>query len=171
MDLSETPITSLPSDLTVQDALNLRNCSSLVEVPEGVTARYMVDLAGCERLFTLPRSLQPGLVVTDGMLFARDCLVVQKMSEVEASMCLGLMAIHAFPHHHLKNLDGMQASVQSIDHKLRNRDFGQSFAVLDGAGVSTRGKEYYEQLRLLETVIRPRPSDALGKDQSGRNPA
>jgi hypothetical protein len=160
LNLSGGPITTLPAELALNE-LKLRHCPDLVDVPEGVVVQKLIDVTGCGRLFTLPRSLQPQMAITDGILFAKDCLVLPKMSEVEGAMCLGAKAIHAFPHHHLKNLEGMQETVRSIEHKLKQHPYGRTFAILSNARVGTRGNEFYGSLKLRLDV----PS-VLGAEKS-----
>ena len=130
LDLSGTPVVELPSQLTIKSDLVLRDCASLARVHEGITVAAAVDVRGCDRLFTLPRSVQPTIAITDGMMAGHNLVIVPEMTAEEASMCLGFKAIEAFPHRHFKNLDGMQDPVIAVDRDGRGRR-GYAVGVLE----------------------------------------
>ena len=115
LDLSGTPITEIPAKLTIKNELKLRSCASLAVINEGATVAKSIDVRECDMLFTLPRSIQPPIAITDGMMVANDWVVVPNMSAEEASMCLGFKGVEAFPSRHFKNLDRMQDAVVSIE--------------------------------------------------------
>ena len=115
LDLSGSPIEELPADLKVTTELKLHGCKRLSRIPEGVVVSGAIDLRGCDMLFTLPRSVQPSIAVTDGLMLAQDWVIVPKMAPEEASMCLGVKALEAFPHCHFKNLVRMQDPVTFVE--------------------------------------------------------
>lgn len=131
LDLSETAITELPADLTIKNELRLRHCAKLGAVDEGVTVKTFIDVTGCDVLFTLPRSVQPAIAATNGMLLANDRVFVPKMPGNEVSMCLGRKAIEAFPCRHFKNFDRMQVTVASIHHITKGAGKGHAFGILN----------------------------------------
>nr|MBA3578136.1 hypothetical protein [Sphingomonas sp.] len=98
LDLSGTAIVELPADLTISHELRLRSCSKLTTLNEGMSVGAGIDVRGCDMLFTLPRSVQPTIAITDGMMIIHDHVVVPKMSSEEAAMCLGVKGNAALPH-------------------------------------------------------------------------
>ena len=78
-------------------------------------------------LFTLPRSAQPTIAITDGMMIIDKQVVVPKMTAEEAAMCLGVRGSMALPHRHFKNIERMQMPVVAID---RNACRGRAVAAL-----------------------------------------
>jgi hypothetical protein len=127
LDLSGSPIEEIPAGITIENELKLRNCIELAQISEGATVRYAIDVRGCDKLFTLPNSVQPVTAITDGMMIANDWVVAPRMSGEEASMCLGRKAIDAFPERHFKNLVRMQDAVVSVD--TTEKGYRKSFAV------------------------------------------
>lgn len=146
LDLSETPIVELPADLTIKNELKLRNCARLTRVPEGVAVGGAVDVRGCDMLFTLPRSIQPWVAVTDGMMLANDWVVVPQMTAEEAGICLGTKAIQAFPHRHLKNLARMQDPVVSVDRDEKGLRRGRAVGALASARMQPRQRDHLRKL-------------------------
>lgn len=146
LDLSGTPIEKLPSVLTIKNELKLRECVRLGRVPEGVTVNSAIDVRGCDMLFTLPRSVQPWIAVTDGMMLANDWVVVPQMTAEEASMCLGAKAIEAFPHRHLKNLARMQDVVLSVDREEKGLLSGRAVGALKSVPMQPRQRDHLRQL-------------------------
>jgi hypothetical protein len=130
LDLSGTAIVELPADLTISHELRLRSCSKLTTLNEGMTVGTGIDVRGCDMLFTLPRSVQPTLAITDGMMLINDYVVVPKMSSEEAAMCLGVKANVALPHRHFKNLEHMQQPIAAVDQEGRNAGRGRAVATL-----------------------------------------
>lgn len=130
LDLSRAPIAELPADLTVKSELKLRDCARLTHIPEGVRVNGGIDVRGCDMLFTLPRSVQPRVAVTDGMMLAHDWIVAPSMTAEEASMCLGVKGIKAFPHRHFKNLAILREAVASVDRQGKGIGFGRALATL-----------------------------------------
>lgn len=114
LDLSWTAIRSIPAGTKVRSNLRLRGCRQLTEVGEGATVANAVDVRGCDLLFTLPQSMQPSIVITDGMAVINNHVIAPAMSANELSLCLGKKGIEAFPHRHLKNLEQMQEKVLEV---------------------------------------------------------
>lgn len=56
LDISNTSISELPADLSVESSLVLRDCKQLVKLPDGLTTGTL-DLQGCTQLAVLPRGL------------------------------------------------------------------------------------------------------------------
>ena len=127
LDLSRTSIEELPADLEIKNELKLRNCAQVRVISEGVIVENVIDVRGCDSLFTLPHSVQPRTVITDGMMIVHDWAVVPIMTGEEAGMCLGRKALEAFPHRHFKNLARMQDPVVSGD--LSEKSYRQQLAV------------------------------------------
>lgn len=146
LDLSGTPIASLPSKLTIKNELKLRNCTSLALIEEGVTVAKSIDVRGCDMLFTLPRSIQPPIVITDGMMVANDWVVVPEMSAEEASMCLGFKGIEGFPHRVFKNLDRMQDPILSIERGGKGFRKGRAVGFLKSDRVRHGREDFLRQL-------------------------
>lgn len=140
LDLSNTAITGLPSDLTITHELRLRDCERLATLGEGMTVGAGIDVRGCDMLFTLPRSIQPTIAITDGMMLINDHVVVPNMSSEEAAMCLGVKANIALPHRHFKNLERMQQPVAAVDQEGRIVGRGRAVATL-ASGVTKRPME------------------------------
>jgi hypothetical protein len=162
LDVSGSRVVELPADLTVTYELKLRGCSRLAIVNEGANVRGSIDVRGCDMLFTLPRSVQPAIAITDGMLIHNDEIVVAKMSAEEAAMCLGVKAIAAFPHRHFKNLDQMQKPVVAVEREGKGTCRGRAVAAL-GARVarSDRGAAIFREwvARLDEQLQLPGRSE------------
>ena len=146
LDLSDTPIEELPSELTIKNELKLRNCARLSRIPEGVIVHAGIDVRGCDMLFTLPRSIQPRVAVTDGMMLANDWVVVPQMTAEEASMCLGAKGIDAFPHRHFKNLARMQDAVTTIEPEGKGLCRGRAVGVLKSSRVQPPQRDRLRQL-------------------------
>lgn len=155
LDLSGTPITELPSKLTIKNELKLRGCLRLARIEEGATVAKAIDVRGCDMLFTLPRSIQPPIVITDGMMVANDWVVVPNMSAEEASMCLGFKGIEAFPARHFKNLDRMQDAVLSIERDGKGFRRGRAIGLLKSDRVRQKNDDYLRRLvqRLEESDV------------------
>lgn len=145
LDLSETMVTEIPSDLAVGN-LKLRDCGSLMGIGEGATVRDAIDVRGCDGLFTLPTSVQPGIAITDGMILMRDWVIVPTMSAVEGNLCLGERAIGAFPHRHFKNLERMQNRVIKVDRERTGLRSGLAVGLLEGDRQSKMPIEFMRQL-------------------------
>jgi hypothetical protein len=146
LDLSGTPIRSLPSKLTIKNELKLRNCTSLALIEEGATVAKFIDVRGCDMLFTLPQSIQPHVAITDGMMVANDWVVVPEMSPEEANMCLGFKGIEGFPHRHFKNLDHMQDPILSVERGGKGFRKGRAVGLLKSDRVRHGGEEFLRQL-------------------------
>lgn len=145
LDLSETMVTEIPTDLSVGN-LKLRNCGSLTSIGEGAKVRDAIDVRGCDSLFTLPTSVQPGVAITDGMILMRDWVVVPTMTAVEGNLCLGERGISAFPHRHFKNLQRMQGRVLKVDRERTGLRSGLAVGLLEG---DRQGKMPLEFMRRL----------------------
>ena len=146
LDLSGTPITTLPSELNIKNELKLRNCSSLAVVEEGAKVARAIDVRGCDKLFTLPKSIQPPVAITDGMMLANDWVVVPEMSAEEANMCLGFKGIEGFPSRHFKNLDRMQDPILSIERGGKGYRKGRAVGLLKSHGGRQVQEEFLRQL-------------------------
>ena len=77
LDLSNTPIQSLPSGLEVGGALYLENCKNLKSLPDGLKVRGSLDLSN-----TPIQSLPPGLKV-EWNLYLRGTPISKKYTEEE----------------------------------------------------------------------------------------
>lgn len=97
-------------------------------------------------LFTLPRSVQPRVAVTDGMMLANDWVVVPQMTAEEASMCLGVKGIQAFPHRHFKNLARMQDTVTSLDSNGKGVCRGRAVGTLKSSRLQAPQRDHLRQL-------------------------
>lgn len=146
LDLSGTPITSLPSKLIIKNELKLRNCTSLALIEEGATVAKAIDVRGCDMLFTLPKSIQPPIAITDGTMLANDWVVVPEMSAEEANMCLGFKGIEGFPSRHFKNLDRMQYAILSIERGGKGFRRGRAVGHLKSDRVRHGGEDFLRQL-------------------------
>lgn len=135
LDLSGSAICELPGSLTITHELRLRNCERLSVLAEGMTVGGSIDVRGCDMLFTMPRSIQPAIAITDGMMIINDHVVVPTMSSEEAAMCLGMKANIALPHRHFKNLQRMQQPVAGIESDGRSTGRGRAVATL-GSGAT-----------------------------------
>lgn len=119
LDLSWTAVRSIPAGTTVRSNLRLRGCRQLTEISEGATVASAVDVRGCDLLFTLPESMQPSIVITDGMAVINNHVIAPAMSANEFSLCLGRKGVEAFPHRHFKNLEQMQEKVLEVSIESR----------------------------------------------------
>lgn len=157
LDLSEAPIGALPCDLKVGFELCLRDCRELNLIPEGVTVGSAIDVRGCDKLFTLPRSVQPNIAVTDGMMLLNKWVIVPSMSAEEASMCLGTKGIHAFPHRHFKNLTHLQEPVTAVHRQVRGigRDMAAGSLRKEGAPASIPDQMRIIYRRFNQTRVLP----------------
>ncbi len=169
LDLSDTPIEELPSELTIRNELKLRNCARLSHIPEGVAVHAGIDVRGCDMLFTLPRSIQPRVAVTDGMMLANDWVVVPQMTAEEASMCLGTKGIDAFPHRHFKNLARMQDPVTSVDREGKGQCRRRAVGVLKSLRLQPSQRDHLRQLitRLDERAVSASSSSRSLKKLTG----
>ena len=131
LNLSRTGVAKLPAPLKVSHELRLEHCLQLTEISEGVEVGTAFDVRGCDKLFTLPRTVQPAIALTDGMMLLHDRVIVPSMSAEEAAMCLGFKAVQALPHRHFKNLDWMQEAVVSMEQETRGACRGFAVALLE----------------------------------------
>ena len=112
-------------------------------------------------LFTLPKSIQPPIAITDGMMLANDWVVVPEMSAEEANMCLGFKGIEGFPHRHFKNLERMQDAILSIERGGSGPRKGRAVGLLKSDRRRSLPQDFLRQLirRLdeLDRLILPGP--------------
>src|SRR5690242_8656323 len=85
LDLSDSPLRTLPEDLTITGRLTLNDCRSLYELPRGlrcyelaaqrtplrtipedIQVTSILDLSQCEQLEELPQGLKVGMLIVLG---------------------------------------------------------------------------------------------------------